>query len=102
MHLQMSCNKIESPYLVAMDGRAPGIQADPPPEATPSPAPASGWRTERGEPSLAGMFSSVQTAKQGSFLGKLLAFPGPGYLGAVGYMDPRNWAASLPRGFQIC
>ncbi len=58
----------------------------------------SGWRAERGEPSLAGMFGSVQTAKQGSFWRKLLAFLGPGYLVAVGYMDPGNWATSLAGG----
>ena len=81
-----------------MDARAPGIPADPLPEAAPSPAPAPGWRRERGEPSLAGMFGSVQTAKQGSFWRKLVAFLGPGYLVAVGYMDPGNWATSLAGG----
>src|SRR6266576_3512006 len=98
MLLQMSCNKSESPYLAGMDARAPGIPADPLPEAAPSPAPAPGWRRERGEPSLAGMFGSVQTAKQGSFWRKLVAFLGPGYLVAVGYMDPGNWATSLAGG----
>ncbi len=44
------------------------------------------------------MFASVQTAKQGSFWRKLLAFLGPGYLVAVGYMDPGNWATSLAGG----
>ena len=41
---------------------------------------------------------SVRTAKQGSFWRKLLAFLGPGYLVAVGYMDPGNWATSLAGG----
>ena len=44
------------------------------------------------------MFGSVQTARQGSFWRKLLAFLGPGYLVAVGYMDPGNWATSLAGG----
>jgi len=44
------------------------------------------------------MFGSVQTAKQGPFWRKLLAFLGPGYLVAVGYMDPGNWATSLAGG----
>ena len=57
-----------------------------------------GWRGARGEPSLAGMFASVRTAKQGPFWRKLLAFLGPGYLVAVGYMDPGNWATSLAGG----
>ena len=59
---------------------------------------ASGWRGERGEPSLADMFASVRTAKRGSFWRKLSAFLGPGYLVAVGYMDPGNWATSLAGG----
>jgi len=61
-------------------------------------APVRGWRTPRGEPSLADMFGSIRTSKQGSFWHKLLAFLGPGYLVAVGYMDPGNWATSLAGG----
>jgi manganese transport protein len=33
-----------------------------------------------------------------SFITKLLAFTGPGYLVAVGYMDPGNWATDLAGG----
>ena len=44
------------------------------------------------------MFGTVQTVKSGSFWRKLLAFLGPGYLVAVGYMDPGNWATSLAGG----
>jgi manganese transport protein len=44
------------------------------------------------------MFASVPTPKQGPFWRKLLAFLGPGYLVAVGYMDPGNWATSLAGG----
>ncbi len=58
----------------------------------------SGWRSERREPSLSDMFATVRTAKGGSFWRKLLAFLGPGYLVAVGYMDPGNWATSLAGG----
>jgi manganese transport protein len=47
---------------------------------------------------MADMFGSVRTTKQGSFWRKLLAFLGPGYLVAVGYMDPGNWATSLAGG----
>ena len=32
---------------------------------------------------------------------KLLAFAGPGYLVAVGYMDPGNWATDLAGGAQF-
>src|SRR6201997_2548903 len=58
----------------------------------------AGWRGERGEPSLADMFSTVRTVGKGPFWRKLLAFLGPGYLVAVGYMDPGNWATSLAGG----
>src|SRR5881398_3307978 len=82
-----------------MDARVPDLPAETLPNGTNSAARhQSGWRGERGEPSLAGMFASVQTAKQGSFWRKLLAFLGPGYLVAVGYMDPGNWATSLAGG----
>jgi len=47
---------------------------------------------------MADMFGSIRTTKQGSFWRKLLAFLGPGYLVAVGYMDPGNWATSLAGG----
>src|ERR1700760_1015082 len=59
---------------------------------------APGWRGSRGEPSLSDVFGSVRTARGGSFWRKLLAFLGPGYLVAVGYMDPGNWATSLAGG----
>src|ERR1700732_1627530 len=82
-----------------MDARTPDLSPDSPPKVVPSPAlDGPGWRAARGEPSLAGMFATVKTAKQGSFWRKLVAFLGPGYLVAVGYMDPGNWATSLAGG----
>ena len=82
-----------------MDARTPDLIPDLDAAAVvPGPPELSGWRGERGEPSLAGMFGSVQIAKHGSFWRKLLAFLGPGYLVAVGYMDPGNWATSLAGG----
>ncbi|MGJ4997244.1 Nramp family divalent metal transporter [Bradyrhizobium sp. HKCCYLS3077] len=59
---------------------------------------AGGWRNERGDPSLGDMFASVRTTAKGSLWRKLIAFLGPGYLVAVGYMDPGNWATSLAGG----
>ncbi|MBV8922146.1 Nramp family divalent metal transporter [Bradyrhizobium sp.] len=56
------------------------------------------WRGERGEPSLSDVFASVRMPQRGTFWRKLLAFFGPGYLVAVGYMDPGNWATSLAGG----
>ena len=82
-----------------MDARSPDLPSDSLSKVeTGLPPVRTGWRTARGEPSLAGMFASVPTAKQGSFWRKLLAFLGPGYLVAVGYMDPGNWATSLAGG----
>jgi manganese transport protein len=59
---------------------------------------ASGWRRKRGRPPLAEVFGSVATRPTGSLGRKLVAFLGPGYLVAVGYMDPGNWATSLAGG----
>jgi manganese transport protein len=82
-----------------MDAKSPALPPDSLPEVASTVPPAErGWRTVRGEPSLAGMFATVRTAKHGSFWRKLLAFLGPGYLVAVGYMDPGNWATSLAAG----
>jgi len=62
-----------------MDARSPGLGPDSSAEVLPSASlEALGWRGERGEPSLSGMFGSVRTAKHGSFWRKLLAFLGPG------------------------
>ena len=58
----------------------------------------SGWKRARGTPSLSEVFGSIKTRPSGSFWRKLVAFLGPGYLVAVGYMDPGNWATSLAGG----
>jgi manganese transport protein len=58
----------------------------------------SGWNRPRGAPSLSEVFGSIATRPTGSFWRKLVAFLGPGYLVAVGYMDPGNWATSLAGG----
>ncbi len=57
-----------------------------------------GWRRERGRPSLSEVFGSIRTRPKGPYWKKLLAFLGPGYLVATGYMDPGNWATSLAGG----
>jgi manganese transport protein len=61
-------------------------------------SPTPGWRRARGRPSLAEVFGSIRTRPTGPMWRKLLAFLGPGYLVAVGYMDPGNWATSLAGG----
>lgn len=50
-------------------------------------------------PSLPESFSSITVpGPTGSFWRKFGAFAGPGYLVAVGYMDPGNWATDLAGG----
>ena len=61
----------------------------------------NGWRRSRGEPSLLDVFRSISVAPGGTPWRKFLAFFGPGYLVAVGYMDPGNWATSLAGGAQF-
>ncbi|MBB5693789.1 Nramp family divalent metal transporter [Muricoccus pecuniae] len=49
-------------------------------------------------PSLPEVNRSVAVPNAGSWLRRLMAFIGPGYLVAVGYMDPGNWATALAGG----
>jgi manganese transport protein len=58
----------------------------------------SGWRRSRGRQSLSEVFGTIATRPAGPLWKKLVAFLGPGYLVAVGYMDPGNWATSLAGG----
>ncbi|MGE3308197.1 MAG: Nramp family divalent metal transporter, partial [Rhizobiaceae bacterium] len=60
--------------------------------------PLEGWKRERGDPSLADVHGSVAVRRSGGFWRRSAAFFGPGYLVAVGYMDPGNWATSLAGG----
>jgi len=48
--------------------------------------------------SLSESHKSISIPKTASFWKKMLAFSGPGYLVAVGYMDPGNWATDLMGG----
>lgn len=59
---------------------------------------SDGWREARNEPSLSEVFGSIAVPQGKSSLRRFLAFIGPGYLVAVGYMDPGNWATSLAGG----
>src|SRR6266480_6925872 len=56
------------------------------------------WRLAPGTPSLSEVHRSIPVPKGLSFWRKMLAFSGPGYLVAVGYMDPGNWATDLAGG----
>jgi manganese transport protein len=57
-----------------------------------------GWRYPRTMPSLPEAHHTVQVPRGVSFWRKALAFAGPGYMVAVGYMDPGNWATDLAGG----
>lgn len=65
------------------------------------------FRADDGEPallrhqSLGALNASVAVPTHGSWLRRLLAFAGPGYMVAVGYMDPGNWATDLAGGAQF-
>jgi manganese transport protein len=76
--------------------------ADPPAESV---SKELGWRFQRTNPSLPEVFRSVtiprHTPGWAGFFRKLLAFSGPGYLVAVGYMDPGNWATDIAGGSQF-
>jgi manganese transport protein len=75
------------PVLPPKDSRTP----PPPPNTEP------GWRRARVAPSLAEVYRSVPIGGASKWR-KILAFAGPGYLVAVGYMDPGNWATDLAGG----
>ncbi|MEQ1614377.1 MAG: Nramp family divalent metal transporter, partial [Hyphomicrobiaceae bacterium] len=57
-----------------------------------------GWRRKSENPPLQEVFSSIRVPSTGTGVKRLFAFLGPGYLVAVGYMDPGNWATSLAGG----
>lgn len=59
---------------------------------------SEGWKTSGGDPSLSDVHRSVAVRGKRSSWRRAAAFFGPGYLVAVGYMDPGNWATSLAGG----
>jgi manganese transport protein len=65
--------------------------------ALPRPTPEP-WRRPAGEVSLPESHRTIAVPVGAGFWRKLLAFSGPGYLVAVGYMDPGNWATDLAGG----
>ncbi len=50
--------------------------------------------------SLADVHGTISVKRDGAFFKRLLSFVGPGYLIAVGYMDPGNWATDIAGGAQ--
>src|SRR5262249_14537228 len=67
------------------------------PENRPVPA-STGWRLPASHLSLPEVHGSIAIPHGAGFWRKLFAFAGPGYLVAVGYMDPGNWATDLEGG----
>jgi manganese transport protein len=67
-------------------------------DAPVSAAAQAGWRSVPEAPSLREVHGSIAVPQDASFWRKLFAFAGPGYLVAVGYMDPGNWATDLAGG----
>jgi manganese transport protein len=56
------------------------------------------WRFPRLNPSLPESHRTVSIPAGAGFWRKALAFAGPGYMVAVGYMDPGNWATDIAGG----
>src|SRR6185369_183051 len=54
------------------------------------------WRRNRS--TLPDVRTRIPIPTSSTFLRKLFAFAGPGFLVAVGYMDPGNWATDLAAG----
>src|SRR5471032_1553005 len=72
-----------------------------PTRETTSPAPKQAvWRRTTSSASLPEVNRSIGVPAGTSFWKKMAAFSGPGYIVAVGYMDPGNWATDLQGGAQ--
>lgn len=72
---------------------------NPQPGPTPVPVtPPGGWRRDSALASLPEANRTIAVPREASFWRKCLAFAGPGFLVAVGYMDPGNWATDLAGG----
>ena len=54
------------------------------------------WRRDRA--ALPDVRTRIPIPASSTFFRKLFAFAGPGFLVAVGYMDPGNWATDLAAG----
>ncbi|HAQ46682.1 MAG TPA: divalent metal cation transporter [Rhodobacter sp.] len=63
--------------------------------------PSAGWRQSTGSASMTEVFRSIKVSRAATPFRRFLSFMGPGYLVAVGYMDPGNWATSLAGGAQF-
>ena len=71
------------------------------PDLENAPAELDAWKRQVAEVSLPEVHRSIFVPGKASFWRKMLAFAGPGFLVAVGYMDPGNWATDLAGGAQF-
>ena len=60
-----------------------------------------GWKSKASSLSMPEVNASIPVDASANFWRKLFAFSGPGFLIAVGYMDPGNWATDLAGGAQF-
>ena len=66
----------------------------------------AGWRLARREATLSDVYQTIRVPFAATVSGngsatpfrRMMAFAGPGYLVAVGYMDPGNWATAIAGG----
>lgn len=65
------------------------------------PKPKSGWRRSSGQVSLPEVHRTIPVPRHFPIWRKMWAYAGPGFLVAVGYMDPGNWATDLSGGAQF-
>src|SRR6201993_2179221 len=68
------------------------------PETAITARPRAAWRRTGEQVSLPEVHRSIHVPRGASFWRKMLAYAGPGFLVAVGYMDPGNWATDLAGG----
>jgi len=73
----------------------------PPDPIPPTPTAAPAWRLASTAVSLPEAHGTIPIPPGLGFWRKMFAFSGPGYLVAVGYMDPGNWATDLAGGSQF-
>jgi manganese transport protein len=77
---------------------------DQPDKVTPDPDQSklkNGWSSRSSSLSMTEVNASIPVDSSANFWRKLFAFSGPGFLIAVGYMDPGNWATDLAGGAQF-
>src|ERR1700726_2015623 len=77
---------------------APQLETEPSLAAATAPAPVAKTARASTLPSLPEAHRTIPIATGATWFRKALAFAGPGYLVAVGYMDPGNWATDIGGG----